>query len=102
TQQRPEWRSATDMGWQRAQAAAHPRIGGSTPAGLPKRVPMANYVPGGIRNPQQAALQATPLHRSPEAIGSSLSRYRGGVERGRQAAKTKPTEPTQDDSKGQK
>ncbi|MGH3803741.1 MAG: hypothetical protein ACRDTD_27140, partial [Pseudonocardiaceae bacterium] len=80
---RPEWRSAADLGWQRAVVAIKPRTGGTTAAGLPKRIPMANYVPGGIRTPQQAIAAEAPLRRSPEAVGSSLSRYRGGMDRGR-------------------
>ncbi|MGH3544434.1 MAG: hypothetical protein ACRDPW_00645, partial [Mycobacteriales bacterium] len=82
---RPEWRSAGDVGWQRAVAAASPRTGGMTEAGLPKRIPMANYIPGGVRTAAQIAAAAAPLNRSPEAIGAGLSSYRRGVERGRQA-----------------
>ncbi len=84
---RPEWHSAADTGWQRAVAAAAPSIGPMTQAGLPKRIPMANYIPGGVRTPAQAATAMTPLARSPEAIGAGLSSYRSGVERGRQAGR---------------
>jgi len=88
TQIRPEWRSAADVGWQRAIVAVAPRSGGLTAAGLPKRVPMANYVPGSAWTQEQALAAAAPLERSPEVIGAGLARYRSGVEHGRQMAHT--------------
>gem|GEM_PF-932329 len=84
---RPEWGSAADASWQRARAAAAPRTGGETEAGLPKRIPMTNYIPGGVGTPSQIAAAAAPLHRSPAAVGAGLSSYRSGVERGRQAGR---------------
>ncbi|MEU6073029.1 transposase [Micromonospora sp. NPDC047074] len=41
-----EWSSTADTGWQAAEQAARPAVGAETPAGLPKRVPQANLVPG--------------------------------------------------------
>ncbi|MEH0970900.1 transposase [Micromonospora sp. CPCC 205546] len=41
-----EWKTTADTGWQAAEQAARPAVGAETPAGLPKRVPQANLVPG--------------------------------------------------------
>ncbi|NBE81324.1 transposase [Micromonospora rubida] len=41
-----EWSSTADTGWQAAEQAARPAVGAETKAGLPKRVPQANLVPG--------------------------------------------------------
>ncbi|MEH1100469.1 transposase, partial [Micromonospora sp. CPCC 205561] len=41
-----EWSSTADTGWQAAEQAARPAVGAETSAGLPKRVPQANLVPG--------------------------------------------------------
>lgn len=40
------WISPGDEGWQAAEAAQVPVSGGTTEAGLPRRVPRANLVPG--------------------------------------------------------
>ncbi|MEO3775395.1 transposase [Micromonospora sp. B11E3] len=42
----PDWSSTADSGWQAAEQAARPAVGAETKAGLPKRVPQANLVPG--------------------------------------------------------
>jgi hypothetical protein len=41
-----DWSSTADTGWQAAEQAARPAVGAETKAGLPKRVPQANLVPG--------------------------------------------------------
>jgi hypothetical protein len=41
-----EWSTTADTGWQAAEQAARPAVGAETTAGLPKRVPQANLVPG--------------------------------------------------------
>jgi hypothetical protein len=41
-----DWTSPMDTGWQAAQKAAAPEVSVETDAGLPKRVPQANLVPG--------------------------------------------------------
>ncbi|MER7457157.1 transposase [Micromonospora sp. NPDC126480] len=41
-----DWSSLNDSGWQAAEQAAKPAVGAETSAGLPKRVPQANLVPG--------------------------------------------------------
>jgi signal transduction histidine kinase len=45
------WTSPGDEGWRAAEAARDPASGGTTEAGLPKRVPRANLVPGSASGP---------------------------------------------------
>jgi signal transduction histidine kinase len=80
SQPRPEevWRTAADQGWLAAQAAAKPQVEATTEAGLPRRQPMAQLVPGGIEKPN-AGVQK----RSPEQVRGLLSAYHRGVQRGR-------------------
>jgi hypothetical protein len=74
----PVWRSAADDGWLAASAAAEPEAAGVTDAGLPKRVPMAQLVPGGVEKSTASANR-----RSPEQVRGLLSAYHRGVQRGR-------------------
>lgn len=73
------WRTAADEGWRAASAASRPEIGGITKAGLPKRVPMAQLVPGGV----EPTTPITTRARTPEAVRGLLSAYHRGVQRGR-------------------
>jgi hypothetical protein len=41
-----DWTNPNDTGWHAAERAANPTFATETPAGLPKRVPQANLVPG--------------------------------------------------------
>ncbi|HEY3006899.1 MAG TPA: transposase [Micromonosporaceae bacterium] len=41
-----EWASSADTGWLAAERVAQPAVGDDTRAGLPRRVPQANLVPG--------------------------------------------------------
>ncbi|MEV5765057.1 transposase [Micromonospora sp. NPDC052213] len=41
-----DWSTTADTGWQAAEQAARPAVGAETAAGLPRRVPQANLVPG--------------------------------------------------------
>jgi hypothetical protein len=41
-----EWANPNDTGWRAAEKAATPEVAAETAAGLPKRVPQANLVPG--------------------------------------------------------
>ncbi|MEV4223592.1 nitrate- and nitrite sensing domain-containing protein [Nonomuraea sp. NPDC049725] len=79
------WRTAADAGWQAAAAASDPSLGGTTAAGLPKRTPKANLVPGTAAapaaQPQQRQAPAQPL--SPDRIRSRMASYQQGVRRGR-------------------
>lgn len=75
------WQSAADDGWRAASAAAEVVETDTTGAGLPKRVPMAQLVPGGVETAATAA-----RNRSPDAVRGLLSAYHRGVQRGRQSS----------------
>ncbi|MEU4559054.1 nitrate- and nitrite sensing domain-containing protein [Actinoplanes sp. NPDC023936] len=72
------WRTTADDGWQRAMAAAAPQDAGTTRSGLPKRIPQAQLVPGGVDNTAR-----TQHRRNPEEVRGLLSSYHRGVQRGR-------------------
>ncbi|HWS38214.1 MAG TPA: nitrate- and nitrite sensing domain-containing protein [Actinoplanes sp.] len=72
------WRTRADDGWQLARAAAEPKDGGSTRSGLPKRVPQAQLVPGGVDTTPRAQHR-----RNPDEVRGLLSAYHRGVQRGR-------------------
>jgi len=74
------WRTIADEGWSRASQAAEPASGGTTRSGLPKRVPKAQLVPGGIE-PQTRER----TRRTPDNVRGLLSAYHRGVQRGRAA-----------------
>jgi hypothetical protein len=82
------WRTVADDGWVAAQAAAEPADGGTTETGLPRRVPMAQLVPGGVETEAAAAQR-----RTPESVRGLLSAYHRGVQRGR-TDKGQTPEPT--------
>lgn len=108
------WYSAGDEGWRAAEAAREPASSGTTTAGLPRRVPRANLVPGGVQNnpaaapgpgpgapapapyPQQqsttpggqadtAQFGAFGLSRSPDDVRGRLTNFRRGIQQGRTA-----------------
>jgi hypothetical protein len=72
------WGSLADEGWTAASQAADPQVDGTTSAGLPRRVPMAQLVPGGVERET-----ANANRRSPEQVRGLLSAYHRGVQRGR-------------------
>jgi signal transduction histidine kinase len=81
------WASPADEGWQAAQVVHAPASAGMTSAGLPKRVPKANLVPGTAAAPAvgQAAKAAASV-RSAAATRDRFASYQRGVLRGRAAA----------------
>ncbi|WP_436773032.1 nitrate- and nitrite sensing domain-containing protein [Yinghuangia sp. YIM S09857] len=108
------WYSAGDEGWRAAEAAREPASGGTTTAGLPRRVPRANLVPGGVGGaaPQApgpvpgaraggpaapltpgmsgGAAQVPPqgasgLSRNPDDVRGRLTNFRRGIQQGRTA-----------------
>lgn len=91
------WRSPGDDGWQAAEAASTPTSGGVTTAGLPKRVPRANLVPGaaGSRRPAPSGAVGTPVPpvpvptapRSADAVRSRMSSFQQGVRNARAATR---------------
>ena len=50
------WSSPADQGWRAAETVSSPSSGGPTAAGLPRRLPNANLVPGAIPAGQPAAM----------------------------------------------
>ncbi|HWS31303.1 MAG TPA: nitrate- and nitrite sensing domain-containing protein, partial [Actinoplanes sp.] len=72
------WRTAADDGWQAARQAAEAPVDATTTAGLPKRKPMAQLVPGGVERAGTSVQR-----RTPEGVRGLLSAYHRGVARGR-------------------
>ncbi|MGK5679271.1 sensor histidine kinase [Actinoplanes sp. URMC 104] len=81
------WRTAADEGWQAARAAAEVAVDTTTTAGLPKRTPMAQLVPGGVDRGGNSVQR-----RTPEGVRGLLSAYHRGVQRGRTKESTNPEE----------
>jgi signal transduction histidine kinase len=81
------WTSPADEGWRAAEVVATPAAGETTQAGLPKRVPRANLVPGSVGGGDHdgAAPQAAPV-RTADDIRSRMSSFQRGVREGRAAA----------------
>jgi signal transduction histidine kinase len=76
------WVSPADEGWRAAQAVAVPSAGNTTQAGLPKRVPRANLVPGSVGGGDAEADAPT---RSPDAARTRMASFQRGVRDGRAA-----------------
>ncbi|MFF0862411.1 nitrate- and nitrite sensing domain-containing protein [Nonomuraea sp. NPDC003560] len=81
------WQTAADAGWRAAAKASEPSLGGVTAAGLPKRTPKANLVPGTASQPAQQQAQQSPPPAPPvsaDRMRSRMASYQKGVRRGRQ------------------
>ena len=78
------WSSPADVGWQAAEAAAAPAAGGTTKAGLPKRVPRANLVPGTVSGDAPAP---PPPVRSAAITRERFASLQRGVREARAAAR---------------
>jgi hypothetical protein len=77
----PSWQTIADDGWKAASDAAASvteEVSETTGAGLPKRTPMAQLVPGGVDKGG-----TTLERRTPEGVRGLLSAYHRGVQRGR-------------------
>jgi len=79
-----DWISPADAGWEAAEVAHAPVSGGTTVAGLPKRVPRANLVPGGVGDGTSPTLPAPA--RSAAQTRERLANFQRGVREGRAAA----------------
>ncbi|WP_326846816.1 sensor histidine kinase [Streptomyces kaniharaensis] len=79
------WQSPNDGAWQRAEQLREPSSGGTTSAGLPRRVPKQNLVAGNAKPTPQDGPQVS---RSPEEVRGRLTNLRRGVEQGRTAGNT--------------
>jgi hypothetical protein len=78
-----DWTSPADAGWQAAEVAHAPVSGGTTAVGLPKRVPKANLVPGGVGGGTAPAAPAPA--RSASQTRERLASFQRGVREGRAA-----------------
>jgi hypothetical protein len=90
------WTSPADEGWRAAQAVATPMAGETTQAGLPRRVPRANLVPGSVGGgvpgtpdghpgPAGHEAAAEAPARSADAARSRMASFQRGVREGRAA-----------------
>ena len=75
------WSSPADEGWRAAETVDAPISGASTSAGLPKRLPKANLVPGAIPSTQPVV-----PNRSAAAARDRLAGFQRGVSEGRAVA----------------
>jgi signal transduction histidine kinase len=91
------WSTPSDQGWEAAAAVASPSTGGTTGAGLPKRVPQANLVPGAAGTPDHAAPPPAPT-RSAAATRDRFANFQRGSREGRAAAATGDNWPDEEDS----
>jgi hypothetical protein len=89
------WTSASDQGWEAAAAVSTPTTGGTTQAGLPKRVPQANLVPGAVA---QDPVPSVPT-RSASTTRERFASFQRGSREGRAAASAAVDEPDGDDSR---
>jgi signal transduction histidine kinase len=82
------WTSPADEGWRAAQVVASPAAGETTQAGLPRRVPRANLVPGSVGSGGQGSQDevAEAPARSAAVARSRMSSFQRGVREGRAAA----------------
>lgn len=89
------WATSADAGWRAAEQAAEPTVGDETRAGLPKRVPQANLVPGSplreerplriVRDPASIAAHTTGYFRGWRR-GQEIGGYAVGGRPGRESA----------------
>jgi signal transduction histidine kinase len=75
------WTTPSDRGWEAAAAVSSPSTGGTTTAGLPKRVPQANLVPGAATAEPAAPAPA----RSAAATRERFASFQRGIREGRAA-----------------
>ena len=78
-----QWASPGDEGWRAARTVESPAAGSPTEAGLPRRLPNANLIPGTVPgSPPPAALPS----RSAADVRDRLAGFQRGVTEGRAAA----------------
>ncbi|HEV7195890.1 MAG TPA: hypothetical protein VGN19_08115, partial [Pedococcus sp.] len=78
------WNSPADEGWRAARMAAAPEAGETTTAGLPKRVPRANLVPGSVGGGE--GTEVAPPARSADLIRTRMASFQRGVREARASA----------------
>jgi signal transduction histidine kinase len=100
-----EWSSPGDEGWRAAETVREPATGGQTSAGLPKRVPGSNRIPGSVgaaarpaappvQPAQPAPAAPRPESRPPEAeaVRNRFASFQQGVRKGRAAIRPEDDE----------
>jgi signal transduction histidine kinase len=113
----PEWSSPADEGFRAAETVRAPAVGGKTAAGLPKRVPGNNRIPGSVasarpapqtpptpqtpQRPQRAPQPRQPMQQpvrpafqppEAESVRNRFSSFQQGVRRGRAAIRPEDDE----------
>jgi hypothetical protein len=83
-----DWRTEADAGWNAAEAASRPTVGGTTGSGLPRRVPSANLVPGAAPNRERAHVH--PINRDAAQLAAHTAGYFRGWNRARQDVQEPP------------
>jgi hypothetical protein len=78
------WNSPADEGFRSARVVASPEAKETTTAGLPKRVPRANLVPGSVGGGAEDTEAAPPV-RSADTIRNRMSSFQRGVREARAA-----------------
>jgi signal transduction histidine kinase len=79
------WHSAGDEGWQAVESLLAEEPETVTDAGLPRRVPRSQLVPGSARTKPPAARAPVLPRRSPEARRDRMATYQHGVSLGRRS-----------------
>ncbi len=74
------WGRLADEGWRAAGQSAHPAVGADTMAGLPRRVPQANLVPGSAQPPPRQLR----IVRDAQSIAAHTEGYFRGWRRGQE------------------
>jgi signal transduction histidine kinase len=87
------WSSPADEGWRAAKTVEAPISGAPTSAGLPKRLPNANLIPGAIPGTQQPVVP----NRSAPAARDRLAGLQRGVTEARTAAASEAADPGGED-----
>jgi hypothetical protein len=90
--ERSSWTSPSDEGWRAAEIVSAPSSSGVTAAGLPKRVPQANLVPGAA-----AAAAAPSPARSAAVTRERFASFQRGVREAKAAAASGGAESAGDD-----
>jgi signal transduction histidine kinase len=81
------WSSPADEGYRAARVAAEPASDETTTAGLPKRTPRANLVPGSVGGGSGSEeAESAPPARSAETIRSRMASFQRGVRDARATA----------------
>jgi hypothetical protein len=81
------WSSPADEGYRAARVASTPASDETTTAGLPKRTPRANLVPGSVGGGSGSEdTDSAPPARSPDTIRSRMASFQRGVRDARASA----------------